>query len=89
MGMTIYVQKLSSPAEEWSIDVESSDLVEGVKQKLKDQEAPASYDLNKIKLFFDGQELENNNTLSEYNIQKFSHLTSSYQARAVRTVIYM
>jgi hypothetical protein len=89
MGMTIYVQKLSIPAEEWSLDVESSDLVESVKQKLKDQEAPASYDLNRIKLFFNGQELQNNNTLSDYNIQKFSNITSSYQANAVRTVIYM
>lgn len=89
MGMTIYAQKLSNPLEEWTLDVESSDIIEGVKQKIQDSELPANYDPNKIKLFFNGEELQNNNTLSDYNIQKNSHLTSSYQYRAVRTVIYM
>jgi hypothetical protein len=80
MGMQIYVQKLSVPSEEWSsIDVESSDTIEGVKSKLSDIELPAIYDPFYIKLFYEGIELQNGLTLSNYNIQKDSHLTSSYR----------
>lgn len=81
MGMQIYVQKLSVPSEEWSsIDVESSDTIAGVKSKLSVIELPAVYDPSYIKLFFEGTELQNNFTLSYYNIQKNSHLSSSYDA---------
>jgi len=80
MGMQIYVQKLSNPLEEWSLDVESSDTIEGVKSKVIDSELPATYELARIHLFIDGTELLNGNTLSDYNIQKNSHLTSSYDA---------
>jgi hypothetical protein len=80
VGMQIYVQKLSVPSEEWpSLDVESSDTIEGVKSKLSDAELPAVYDVAKIHLFFDGAELQNNDTLSSYNIQKNDHLTSTYE----------
>jgi hypothetical protein len=80
MGMQIYVQKLSNPLEEWELDVESSDTIEGVKSKVIDNELPVVYELLKIHLFKDATELLNGNTLSDYNIQKNSHLTSSYDA---------
>jgi uncharacterized protein with von Willebrand factor type A (vWA) domain len=78
--MLIYVQKLSNPLEEWSLDVESSDTIEGVKSKVIDSELPATYELARIHLFKDAIELLNSNTLSDYNIQKNSQLTSSYDA---------
>jgi len=83
--MQIYVQKLSVPSEEWSLDVESSDTIQSVKSKVVDQEqqAGSTYDPLYIKLFYDNSyyviELINGQTLSDYNIQKDSHLTSSYR----------
>lgn len=77
--MQIYVQKLSNPLEEWSIDVESSDTIEGVKQKLQDKEP--SFDITKVKLFYSNissTDLQNNQTLSDYNIQKQAHLNCYY-----------
>lgn len=78
--MTINVQKLSSPSEEWTIDVESSDTIEGIKQKLRHEEAPGVYDYLKINLFKDGTELLNEYTLTYYGVQKLNHLTSSYDS---------
>jgi hypothetical protein len=69
--MQIYVQKLSNPSEEWSLDVDPSDTIEGVRQKLHDNEP--SFDITKIKLFYasaSSTDLQNNQTLSHYNIQK-------------------
>ena len=77
--MQIYVQKLSNPSEEWSLDVEPSDTIEGVKQKLQDKEP--SFDITKVKLFYSNTsstDLQNNQTLSDYNIQKFAHLNCYY-----------
>lgn len=76
----IYVQKISIPSEEWSLDVESSDTIEGVKSKVADQELPIVYDPSKINLFFDGTELQDGQTISYYGIQKNNHLTSSYDS---------
>jgi len=73
--MQIYVQKLSNPSEEWSLDVDSSDTIESLKQKLQDNEP--SFDITRVKLFYSNAsstELQNNQTLSDYNIQKFAHL---------------
>ena len=83
--MQIYVQKLSVPSEEWSLDLDSSDTIEGVKSILSgiEQQAGNTYDPLYIKLFYyindDNVELRNDLTLSNYNIQKDSHLTSSYR----------
>jgi hypothetical protein len=76
--MTIYVQKLSVPAEEWDIDVEPSDTIEAVKQKLMDKEGMGVYEYAKINIFKNGTKLINTSTLSDYSIVKFTHLTSSY-----------
>ena len=78
--MTIYVQKLSVPAEEWEIDAEASDTLEAVKSKLVLAELPNVYDPLKIHIFKDSLDLLDTSTLSDYNIQKFSHLTSSYDS---------
>ena len=79
--MTIYVQKLSDPlVAYWDVDVEPSDTIEAVKQKLQDRELPAVYDYLKINLFYNSVELPDGSTLSDYNIQKFAELTSSYDS---------
>jgi hypothetical protein len=88
MGMQIYVQKISNPSMEWDVDVEPSDDIEGVKQKIQDKELPSVYDISRIRLFFNGTELENGNTLSFYSIVKFSHLTAIYKVPG-RSVLYM
>lgn len=82
--MQIYVQKLSDPLTEWPLDVESSDTILGVISKVIDAELPTQYSSEYIKLFFDGTELNPSSTLSDYNIQKNSHLTSSYTPPAAR-----
>jgi hypothetical protein len=64
MGMQITVQYGSSTL---TLDVESSDTVVGVKAKINDQRGIS---LIKQQLTFDGTVLDNEQTLSYYNIQK-------------------
>lgn len=83
--MQIFVQKLSNPLEEWSFDVESFDVVLALKQKLVIEqifggEPGPPYSVANVRLFFNSVELLDGNVLSDYNIQKFSHLTSSYES---------
>jgi hypothetical protein len=83
MGMTIYVQKLSNPSEEWSIDAESSDVVLGIKMKLVHEqifggEPGPPYSVANVRLFFNSVELLDGNVLSDYGIVKDSHITSSH-----------
>lgn len=75
--MTIFVQKLSVPAEEWDIDVEPSDTIQAVKQKLEDKELFV-YQYSKIRIFKDSIELVDTSILSDNSITKFTHLTTSY-----------
>ena len=77
--MEIYVQKLSNPSEEWTIDVEASDTIEGLKSKIVLNEP--SFDALKIKVFYPASystELDNNQTISDYGIIKFTHLNCYY-----------
>ena len=78
--MEIFVQKLSDPLAEWSIDVEASDTIQAGISKLVQAEEPTTYDPSKITLYFNGTPLDINQTFSSYGIQKFYHLTSSYTA---------
>lgn len=76
--MNVYVQKLSDPLSEWSIDVEPSDTIEAGIQKLLLNELPTEYDPLNVTLYFNGTLLVINQTFSDYNIVKNTHLTSLY-----------
>ena len=72
LAIQIYVETSTVPTI--TVEVEPSDSIEYVKIKIRDIQNSQDFSTDKQRLFFDGTELEDIRTLTDYDIRRYATL---------------